>query len=82
MPDRTIFSGRIHRLKNQKQSVAIGRIVQLLHRAQLFDMLLKQRVVLRLRVVYRIDQRRPFLEIDLITLPDAKVIRMDLHLCP
>ena len=39
VPDGTVLTGRIHSLKDQQQSVAVGCIVKVLQRAQLSNML-------------------------------------------
>ena len=42
VPDGAVLSGRIHRLKDQQHRVAVGRVVKLLQRAQLLDLLLQE----------------------------------------
>jgi hypothetical protein len=46
MLDGAIFSCRIHRLENQQNGIAIGRIKKLLLRAQLRDMCFQQFAIL------------------------------------
>jgi hypothetical protein len=38
VPDRAIFAGRVHALKNQQQCIAVGRVVKLLQGSQLSNM--------------------------------------------
>jgi hypothetical protein len=42
VPDGAVLSRRIHRLKDQQDGVAVGRVEKLLLRAQLRDVLLQQ----------------------------------------
>src|SRR5665213_92889 len=78
--DSAVFSRGVHCLENNEDRVAIGRVVKLLHRAQLLNVLFNEFCVLLLRLVYRIDQGWPLLEIDAISFPDTKITRFDLHL--
>jgi len=38
VPDGAVLAASVHPLKNQQQGIAVGRIVKLLQRAQLFNM--------------------------------------------
>jgi hypothetical protein len=49
VPDGAVFSRRIHRLKNNKDSVAIRRVVKLLQRAQLLNVCFQEFLILLLR---------------------------------
>ena len=82
MPYGTVFSGGVHRLKNQQQGMAVGCVMQMLQRTQLLDMLLEQRFVLLLRLVNGIDVGRPLPKIDVVAFPDTKVFRMNFHQIP
>ena len=42
VPDRAVLARRVHRLKNQQNRMTVGRVVKLLLRAQLRDMVLQQ----------------------------------------
>ena len=42
MPDGAVLSRRIHRLKDQQDGIAVGRVEKLLQRAQLRNMLFQQ----------------------------------------
>jgi hypothetical protein len=44
--DGTIFAGSVDALKYQKQGVAIGCVVQALHRTQIIDVLVEEVFVL------------------------------------
>ena len=74
VPDGAVLSGRVHRLKDQQDGMAVGRVEKLLLRAQLRNMVSQKFLVLLFRFVHGIDHRRPFLEIDLISLPHTKVL--------
>ena len=74
VPDGAVFSRRIHRLKDQQDGMAIGRVEKLLLRTQLRDVLFQKLFVLLLRLVHGIDLRRPLFEIDLVSFPHAKVL--------
>ena len=45
MPDRAVLAGRVGRLKDQQYGMTIGRVVKLLHRAELGDVLLEGRLL-------------------------------------
>jgi len=62
--------------------MSVRGIQQLLLVAQPRNVIFKQGLVLVLRLVDGIDLRRPFAEVDLITLAHAKVLGMDFHLVP
>src|ERR1700690_4216728 len=80
--DGAVFPRRVHPLKYQKDSVSIARVLKLLHRAKLLNVFFENSGVLLLRVVYRTDQRRPLLEINVISFPHTKIFGFDLHLLP
>ncbi len=46
VPDGAVFSGRVHRLKDQQQGIAVGRVVQLLQGAQLRNVLCQQLLIM------------------------------------
>ena len=73
MLDGAVLSRRIHRLKDQQDRMAVGRIEKLLLRAQLCDMLLEQLLICGLRVVDWLDVGRPFREVDVVAFAHAKV---------
>ena len=79
VPDRSVLSRRVHRLKDQQDGVTIGRIVKLLERAQSGDMIFQEFAIILLRIVYRLRSGRPFSQIDRVAFLDAKVARVDLH---
>ena len=72
--DGAIFSCCVHRLKDQKDRIAIGRVKKLLQRAQLRNVLSQEFVIVLLRLVNGLDSRRPFLEVELVSLPYAKIL--------
>ena len=72
--DGAVFSGRIHRLKDQQDGMAVGGVEKLLLRAQLRDVVFQKLLILLLRLVHGIDHRRPFLEVDLVSFPHPKVL--------
>ena len=74
VPDGAIFSGRIHRLKDQQDGMAVGCIEKLLLRAQLRDMFCQQLLILLLRFVHGIHDCWPFPEIDHASLSHAKIL--------
>ncbi len=74
MPDGAVFSCRIHRLKDQQDGMAVGCVEKLLQRAQFRNVLFQEFLILLLRLVYGLHGRRPFLEVDLVSLPDAEIL--------
>ena len=82
MPDGAVFSGCVHGLKNQQHGVAIGRVEKLLLRAQFRDVISEELLILFLRFVYRIDERRPLFEIDPVSFPHPEFLVIHLHLHP
>ena len=53
--DGAVFPGRVHRLKDQQDGIAIGCVEKLLLRAQLRNMLLQKFLILFLRLVHGLD---------------------------
>jgi hypothetical protein len=43
--DGAVFAGRVHRLKDQEDGVAVGVIEKLLQRAQSYNVLAQERVI-------------------------------------
>ena len=82
VPDGAVLSRRIHRLKDQQDGVAVGRVEKLLLRAQLRDVLFQKLLVLLLRLVHGLHGRRPLLEVDLVSFPHAKILGIDFHFDP
>ena len=80
MSDRAVLPRGVGRLKDQEYRVMIGRVVKLLHRAELGDVVFQKTLVLLLGFVDRVDLRRPLLEVDLVALAHPKVLRLDFHL--
>src|ERR1022692_765173 len=80
--DSAIFSRRIHRLKDQQDGIAVGRVEKLLLRAQLRNMLSQQFLIMLLRLVHRLYVRRPLPEADLVFFPHTKIFRADFHFYP
>ncbi len=74
MPDGTVFSRRVHGLKDQEESMPVGSIVKLLHGAQLRNVILQKAFIMLLRLVKRIDHGWPLFEVDLVSLVHAKVL--------
>jgi hypothetical protein len=74
MPDGAVLPCRVQPLEDQKDGLPVGRAVKLLQRAQLRDMLFQQFLILLLRFVHGIDDRRPFLQVDLVSFPDAEIL--------
>ena len=74
MSDGAVFSRRIHRLKDQQDGMAVGRVEKLLLRTELRDVFFQRLFAMLLRLVDGIDLRRPLLEVDLVSLTHAKVL--------
>ena len=74
VPDGAVLAGRVHPLKDQQQRIAVGRVVQLLQRAQLLHVFFQELLVLLLRLVDGLHDRRPFLEVDLLAGPHAEIL--------
>ena len=72
--DGAIFSCRIHRLKDQQDSISVGCVEKLLLRAQLCNVLSQKFVILLLRLVERPHVRGPLPEVDLVSLAHAKIL--------
>ena len=72
VPDRTVFAGRVHGLKDQQHGVTVGGVKQLLLLAQLRNVVVKDFLIILLRLVDGIDDGGPFLEVDLVARRDAK----------
>jgi hypothetical protein len=72
--DGAVFSRRIHRLKDQQDSMTIGCVEKLLLRTEPRNVLFQEFLIFFLRLVCRIGLRRPLLEIDLVSFPHAKVL--------
>ena len=72
--DGAIFSGRIHRLKDQQDGMAVGCVEKLLLRTKLRNVLFQQFLILFLRLVHGLHGGRPFFEVGLVSLPHAKVL--------
>ena len=70
--DGAIFSGRVHRLKDQQDGMAVGCVEKLLLRTKLRNVLFQQFLILLLRLVRGLHGRWPLLEIDLVSFPHAK----------
>ena len=87
MPDGAVFSRRIHRLKDQQDGIAVGRVEQLLLRTQLRNVLLQKFLILLLRLVHGIDfvghflrstlspsrTRKSFASIFILSLPAVQI---------
>jgi len=56
--------------------------MEMLHLAELGDVLFQQALVLLLGFVDGVDFRRPLREIDLVALADAEILRFDFHDVP
>src|SRR5450631_4319926 len=80
--DSAIFSRRIHRLKDQQDGIAVGRVEKLLLRAQLRNMLSQKFLIMLFRLVHRLHVRRPLPEADLVFFPHTKIFRADFHFLP
>ena len=65
MLDRAVLARRVHRLEDQQQRIAVGGVEKLLLLAQFRDMVAQKLLIIVLRLVDRLDDGRPFLEIDL-----------------
>jgi hypothetical protein len=64
---------------NEEQRVAIVRVLEVLQVRELGLLLREQRLVARLRIVQRVDPRRPFPKIELRALFDAELLDAKLH---
>ena len=78
--DRAVFAGRVHRLENQQQCMTVSRVLKLLHRAQLRNVLRQQFVILLSGAVYRLYDGRPLFEFDLAALMHAEIFRVDFNI--
>ncbi|HZL70788.1 MAG TPA: hypothetical protein VFC29_26035 [Candidatus Limnocylindrales bacterium] len=72
--DGSIFSRRIHRLKDQQDGIAVGCVEKLLQRAQLRNVLSQKFLIVLLRLVHRLHVRPPLPEADLVCFPHTKIL--------
>ena len=72
--DGAVLAGGVHGLKDQQQGIAVGRVEQTLQRAELLDLLWEELAVCLLRLVRRLHQRRPLLQVDLFLRRHAEVL--------
>ncbi len=79
VPDRPVLAGGVHGLEDQQHGVPVAGIEHLLLLAELADGVLQQLLVVVLGLVEPVDPRRPLVEIDLVSLSNLKVLRLDLH---
>ena len=76
VPDGAVLAGGVHRLKNQQHRIAVGRVVKALQRAQLLNLFFEEFVILLLRLVNGLHQRRPLFELDLFACLDPKILEL------
>ena len=74
MLDGTIFSGRVHRLKDQQDGIAVGCVEKFLQRAQLRNVLSQEFLIVLLRLVHGLHVRPPLPEADLVSFPHTKIL--------
>ena len=67
MANRAVLPGRVHALENDQQRIVVGRIVKMLERAQLCNVFFQEGLILLLRFAIRLNDRRPFLEVELLS---------------
>ena len=79
MLDGAVFSSRVHRLEDQEECVAVGRVMQLLQRAQCGDMLLEELLIVLFRFINRIHARWPLRKVNSLSFVDAKRLGIYLH---
>jgi hypothetical protein len=82
VPDGTVLAGAVHALEDQQQRIAVGCVVKLLQRAQLFHVFLQEFLIPLLRFRIGIDNRRPFAEVDLFVCRHTVIFRIDGHSVP
>ncbi len=78
--DRAVLAGGVHCLEDQQQGVAAVRVEQVLHRAELLDMMVERLEVLLLRLIVRFDLARPFLEPDFLARTRHEICYVYFHL--
>ena len=74
VPDGTVLASRIHPLKNQQHRITVVRIVQLLQRAQCFNVFFQKFFVVFLRLAKRLQLRRTLLEFKLASRTHAEIL--------
>jgi hypothetical protein len=74
VPDGAVLAGSVHPLKNQQQRIAIGRVVKVLQRAQLLNVLFQEFLILFLRLAKGLYNRRPLSEFDLFSGPHTEIL--------
>ena len=79
MLDRAVLPGRIHGLKNQQQRITVRGVEHLLLLAERLHVLAQQVLILLARFVHRVDDRRPFLKVDLFSFPHPKIAGIYAH---
>ena len=65
--DDAIFARSVHPLKNQQHRIAVGCVVNALQRAQSLQPVLEEFLILLLRLVKGLHNRRPLVEFDLFS---------------
>ena len=75
----SVFSGSIHALEYQEQRLAMRRVMKLLQRTQLLQVVKQNFLVLLRRIVKGVDNRRPLVEVDFLVWRHAIVFRIDDH---
>ena len=73
VPDRAVLACRIHGLKHQQDGVAVGRVEKLLLGTEARDVVAQKLLILLLRFVDGVNDRRPLLEVDIIAFPHAEI---------
>jgi hypothetical protein len=80
--DRAVLAGAVHTLKYQKQSIVVRRIMKLLQGAKLRHVLCQKIVIFGLRRAERFHLCLPLTKFDLLSGPNAKLLRINFHLLP
>ena len=72
--DGAVLAGGVYPLKNQQQRIAVGRVVKLLHCAQLCNVFFQDVLILLLRLAKGLHDRRPRSEVDLFPWRDTEIL--------
>jgi hypothetical protein len=80
--DGAVLAPGVHPLKNQQQRVAIVSVEQLLPLTEPLNVFSEDFLIALLRLVARLDPRRPLFEFDLFSCSGPEMFRIDFHLHP
>ncbi len=79
VPDGAVLAGRVHRLKNKQQRIAVVRVVESLQFAEFLNVFVESLLVLFLRCVERLHPGWPLVEIDRCAFRHLEIVGLNVH---